>query len=162
MKRKANFRVGQHVQSIYDASHTFVIDRSAVPDRIYHEKGSNRWWTKNELQAVGAPENPATSIRLNGKGKMRANARNASPGVSSGLQIVAGVAAGLEKRKCQECGLNFQPVRPWQKFHGEACRRVNWERARRDRRSTGNRGAHCNLSAAGLGTAVAISESTPA
>ena len=71
-KRKKKFRIGQHVQSVYDASHTFIIDKSRIPDRIFHEKGSNRWWTKNELQAIGEPENPDTSLRLNGKGKMRA------------------------------------------------------------------------------------------
>ena len=71
---KKKFRIGQRVQSAYDSSHIFVIDKSRIPDRIFHEKGSNRWWTKNELQASGEPENPATSLRLNGKKEMRGNA----------------------------------------------------------------------------------------
>ena len=42
MKRMKKFRVGQTVQSVYDATHAFVIDKSVVPERIFHEKGSNR------------------------------------------------------------------------------------------------------------------------
>lgn len=53
-KARSIFRIGQRVQTIHDASRTFVIDRSMVPERIFHEKGSNRWWTKSELQAAGA------------------------------------------------------------------------------------------------------------
>jgi hypothetical protein len=56
LKHKEKFRVGQKVQSIVDPTHVFVIDESQVPDRIYHEKGSDRWWTKNELQCLGASE----------------------------------------------------------------------------------------------------------
>ena len=133
-KSKKRFRTGQQVRSVYDPTHTFVIDKSAVPERIFHEKGSNRWWTKTELQHLGAPENPATSIRLNGKAECAQNARNASAGISSGLQIVAGLSTGPEERECLECGLRFQPARPWQKFHSEGCRRANWERARKGAR----------------------------
>jgi len=164
LKRRKKFRVGQRVQSVYDAANTFVIDKSRVPERIFHEKGSDRWWTRNELQHLGAPENPSTSIRLNGTGRMRANARKCAPSASGGLQIVAGVVAGLEKRKCLECGTRFQPKRPWQKFHTEACRRANGERVRKSARLTANRGTHCKLSAGtfGLGAAAAIIDSTPA
>ena len=63
MKNKSRFRVGQCVQLASDPTLTFVIDRSLVPERIFHEKGSNRWYTKSELQRLGAPENPATSLR---------------------------------------------------------------------------------------------------
>jgi hypothetical protein len=139
MKAK-KFRVGQKVQSVFDPTHKFVIDKSQVPERIYHEKGSDRWWTRNELQRLGAPENPGTSIRLNGKGKMRANARNASASISGGLQIVAGVSVGPGERKCLECSLRFQPARPWQKFHSEACRRANWERTRKRARLSADQG----------------------
>jgi hypothetical protein len=123
------FRVGQRVQSIYDASHTFVIDRSVIPERIFHERGSNRWWTKNELQTAGAPENPVTSIRLNGKGRMRGTHPNASPAIPGGPQIVAGVSAGLEERTClfSGCRVRFHPKRRWQRFHSETCRRAHWK-----------------------------------
>jgi hypothetical protein len=47
------------VQSAEDPTQTSVIRRSLVPERIYF--GLNRWWTKNELQALGALENPLTS-----------------------------------------------------------------------------------------------------
>lgn len=130
MKSKRKFRVGQRVQSVYDVTHTFVIDKSRVPERIFREKGSDRWWTKNELQHLGAPENPATSIRLNGTGRMRGTHPDASPAIPSGPRIVAAVSAGLEERKCllAGCRVRFQPKRRWQKFHSEACRRVHWKR----------------------------------
>ena len=51
MKKRARFRIGQHVQSAADPTETFVIRRSLVPECIYF--GANRWWTKNELQALG-------------------------------------------------------------------------------------------------------------
>jgi hypothetical protein len=124
---KAKFRVGQTVQSIYDAKYTFVIDRSVVPERIFREKGSNRWWTRNELQCLGAPENPATSIRLNGKDQMRVMHPECAEPTSNGPQIVAGVSTGLEEQKCLECGIRFHPRRHWQKFHAEACRREFWK-----------------------------------
>jgi hypothetical protein len=126
-KSRQKFRVGQTVQSVYDPAHTFVIDRSVVPERIFHEKGSNRWWTRIELQHLGAPEDPATSFRLNGKGRMRGTHPDASPAVPGGLQIVDGVSAGLDEQKCLECGVRFQPKRKWQKFHSEACRRAHWK-----------------------------------
>ena len=129
MKRKNKFRIGQRVQLASDPMHTLVIDKSAVLERIFHEKGSNRWWTKPELQRLGAPENPVTFLRLNGKGECAQNARNASPGISSGLRIVAGAHSGLPERECPECGTRFQPARPWQKFDTEPCRRANWKRA---------------------------------
>src|SRR5580693_5569916 len=112
MKPK-RFRVGQTVQSVYDVEHAFVIDKSQVPERIYHEKGSDRWWTRNELQRLGAPEHPATSTRLNGKGQMRRTHSNAFPPVPGKPRIVAEVSAGLERRKCMlhECSAEFQPNR---------------------------------------------------
>lgn len=128
MKRRKKFRVGQRVQSAYDPTHVFVIDRSRLPQRIYHEKGSARWWTKNELQRFGTPENPATSIRLNGKNQMRGMHPNASPATRERPSLATEVSARL-KTKCllPECRVRFLPKRPWQKFHSEACRRAYWK-----------------------------------
>jgi hypothetical protein len=125
------FRVGQRVQSVYDATHTFVIDKSAVPERIFHEKGSNRWWTRNELQHLGAPENPASSIRLNGTGRMRGTHPDAPSANPSESHIATLTPAGAETRKClfSGCRIRFQPKRRWQKFHSETCRRAHWKRA---------------------------------
>jgi hypothetical protein len=128
-KSRKEFRVGQTVQSVYDPTHTFVIDRSRVPERIFHEKGSNRWWTRNQLQHLGAAENPATSIRLNGTGRMRGTHPDASLTIPGGPHIVAAVSEGLEERKCllTGCRVRFQPKRRWQKFHSEGCRRAHWK-----------------------------------
>lgn len=119
MGRKNKFRIGQRVQLASDPTHTFVIDRSLVPERIFREKGSNRWWTKNEMQPFGEPENPATSYRLNGKGNacgMRANACGMRA-TGSGAPSLA-----LETAQCLECGEPFKPAREWQRFDRPACR----------------------------------------
>jgi hypothetical protein len=39
------------VCSIYEPGRVFVIDKSLLPVRIFHEKGSKRWWTALELQS---------------------------------------------------------------------------------------------------------------
>jgi len=64
------------VSSIYEPTRVFVTDESTVPDRIFHEKGSNRWWTKNELHIAGAPENPATFKRPEQRCQMLAKCPN--------------------------------------------------------------------------------------
>jgi hypothetical protein len=121
------FRIGQTVQSIYDPTHTFVIDQSRIPEPVYHEKGSNRWWTQNELQRLGSPENPIASFRLNGKEEMRVMHSNAFRANANKLVREPG---GAELRKCMlaDCGVNFRPKRPWQKFHSETCRLAYWKR----------------------------------
>ena len=135
-ERKKKFRVGQRVQLASDAMHTFVIDKSAVPERIFHEKGSNRWWTRNELQRLGAPENPATSIRLNGKGNacgMRANACGAIPTPTAPESLAP-------ERPCLECGTPFKPTRKWQRFDRPACRFAYSRRAKLSRAEVPHRG----------------------
>lgn len=128
-KAGAGFRVGQRVQSIYDSSHVFIIDRSMVPERIFREKGSHRWWTKSELQRPGAPENPVTSSRLNGKEQMRGTHSKCAEDVSRGSHAEAAAAgSGLPKRSCLECRAIFQPTRPWQRFDSEDCRRAYWKK----------------------------------
>lgn len=127
-KSKNKFRVGQTVQSIYDATHRFVIDKSVAPERIFHEKGSNRWWTRNELQRLGARENPATSFRLNGKNRMRGTHPHASTAVFGVPFGGTDPRPGLKQTRCLECGISFRQRRRWQKFHSEACRRAHWKR----------------------------------
>lgn len=120
-KRVKRFRTRQRVRSASEPELVFVIERSAVPDRIYY--GANRWWTKNEIQALGEPENPATSLRLNGKKEMREDARKCAEGVSA----EANSETWLPKQSCLECGAIFQPTRPWQRFNSEPCRRAYWK-----------------------------------
>jgi hypothetical protein len=126
-ERKSKFRVGQTVQSAYDPTHRFVIDESQVPERIYHEKGSNRWWTRSELQRLGDPDNPVMSIRLNGKEKMHRTHSNAFSTDSGGPQLVAATAVDPNDRRCDECGVAFRLTRPWQKFHSRDCRLAHWK-----------------------------------
>lgn len=118
-KNRKKFRVGQRVQLASDPMHTFLIDKSLVPERIYREKGSNHWWTKNELQRLGAPENPATSLRLNGKQDACGMRANACEDISD---ATVPAKAASEPPRCLECGAPFQPAREWQKFDKPACR----------------------------------------
>lgn len=77
-----------------------MIDKSAAPDRIFHEKSSDRWRMKSGLQAVGAPENPATSSRLKRKSKC-------AQVVSEGPFLVQPVeqTAGLNPNSKTQCDL---------------------------------------------------------
>jgi hypothetical protein len=123
------FRVGQIVCSIYDPGRTFQLDKSVVPERIFRERGSNRWWTRNELQRPGRPENPITSSRLNGKEQMRGMHPKCAAEYSDEADSKAVTnIPGLPQRSCVSCGVNFQPTRHWQKFHSEGCRRAHWKR----------------------------------
>lgn len=53
-KRTKKFCKGMKVCSIYEPERVFVLTQSAVPDGIFHEKGSHHWWTKNEVRAAEA------------------------------------------------------------------------------------------------------------
>ena len=101
-----NFRIGQRVQSAEDVSRVFVIRKSRIPGRIYF--GANRWWTKNELQAIGAAENPVTSHRLSGIGNAFQMRSNAYKCVTSEPQVAP---EGLEERNCPFCRASFQMKR---------------------------------------------------
>jgi hypothetical protein len=125
--KRPKFRVGQRVQSVYDSTHSFVIGESQIPERIYREKDSDRWWTRNELQRLGAPDDPVRSIRLNGKEKMHRTHSNAFSTNADGPLPVAAAAVD-PNRKCDECGVAFRPTRPWQKFHSRDCRLAHWKR----------------------------------
>ena len=129
MSKAPKFRVGQTVQSAFDASHTFVIDKSKVPARIFHEKGTDRWWTRSELQRLGAPENLAMSLRLTGREKMRHCVPNASPGSAHGPALSDTSVQPPQKRVCPICRKAFEPTRPWQRFDTGACRRASWKRS---------------------------------
>lgn len=125
---KKKFRTGQRVQLASDPAQTFVIDRSMVPERIYY--AANRWWTKDELQRLGDPENPATSIRLNGKAGCAQDARKCAQ-VVSGRPTIKDSSSALAWRECLECRTVFEPTRDWKRFCSTSCRRSYWRQARK-------------------------------
>ena len=129
MRSKKNFRIGQRVQSAEDVSHTFVIRKSRIPERIYF--GANRWWTKNELQPSGVAENPETSSRLNGIAQCVGTRSNAYPDIKNESQPALEAPISLEEQECLFCRVRFQPKRRWQKFHSEACRLAHWKKQER-------------------------------
>lgn len=129
MKSRKRFRVGQRVRSVYDRQRAFVIDKSIVPARLYHEKGSDRWWTKNELEAITATARrvkPLNSRQLRGVATTRFLALKS---VAMEDRRPTRQPKAPTERKCQNCPVRFKPKRPWQKFHSEACRWANWKEA---------------------------------
>lgn len=122
-KRRKSFRVGQKVRLTSDPSKVFTIVKSIVPPRIFRLRGMKGFYLKNELQAISAPENLNTSLRLSGLGESCAPSAHCAQGVSS--------APKIEPRECLECQTPFTPKKPWGQFCREQCRRAWWARSRR-------------------------------
>ena len=61
-KRGKNFRTGQQVRSIYEPQRSFRIDKSIQPERLFHEEGSDRWYTRSELLALGDAKSIRTRV----------------------------------------------------------------------------------------------------
>ena len=102
-KKRKKFRAGQIVRSIYDAQRTFRIDMSIQPERLFHEDGSDSWYTRTELLTLGeANERPAkVGVATFGAiGKMRSLAFR---GISGWQLAGASSVRVAEKRKCLEC-----------------------------------------------------------
>lgn len=119
---KKTIRVGMKVRSIYDPQHIFTLDRSKLPQRIFHEKGTSNWWTKNDLEAVSVPS----------KGK---GAKPTKRAVTDRSQAFLGASGGLSpqakrvyRRTCRECGVEFTTENRRKKFHADACRTAFWKR----------------------------------
>jgi hypothetical protein len=130
-KRKRKFRIGQAVASIYDPQRAFRIDESVSPERLFHEEGSDRWYTRTELLALGrANERPrrVDAATLAAAGRTRSLAFR---GIS-GKQLVEGTAVKVaETRKCLECEAEFTPRRKRQKFCCDSHRTTYWKRQNR-------------------------------
>lgn len=106
---KKKFRTGQ--RSVYDPQRIFRIDRSVLPERIFHEKGTDRWFTRSELLAIGEGEKPpamADAATLRHAGTMRSHAFR---GASGAVLAVPEPVQIMPERKCQECGTPFHPRR---------------------------------------------------
>lgn len=115
-RKKQTFRVGQKAQLLYDGKHVIEIDASLVPDRLYHEKGTDRWWAKRQLRPVGPPQKAAKPVSpktLAAAKKMHSLAFRGTPGKA--LEA-ASPKIGLSLRECLECHGKFKPRRRWQKF----------------------------------------------
>lgn len=123
-------RKGSKVRSIYDPKHEFVIDKSLQPGRIYREKGTRRWWAKNEIEPITAPHKP--SKRMTSKAAERAILKRS--------QAFHGIAEPLGAKTrtiyrfaCTDCGIEFTRDRkllPGQKpFCCGAHRTRYWKRS---------------------------------
>lgn len=130
--RKPNFRLGQKVRSSFDPKHVFEIDASVIPDRLFHEKGTDRWWQRHEIRLLGAPEK---ALKPSLRSASQTHGKTHSPKVK---EMLAGQLRRYVPKTpdvelpCEECGTPFKPKRKWQKFDKEVCRRKNWERKQGD------------------------------
>lgn len=124
MKRKI-IRVGMKVRSIYTPEHVFVIDRAIQPDRIFHEKGSRRWWTAKELQSVTEKPSKQSAKAL------KAAADSRSQAFEKHIPTITSRSKREYKRTCLNCGTEFTAARAEAKFcktKGASCRAEYWKR----------------------------------
>lgn len=135
MKRKPKFRVGQRVRSIYNPERVFRIDKSILPERIFHEQGTDRWWTKRELLALGDSKTGFMELAPSKKGGRMGTHPHAFQGISGKELGQSGTIENLKARNCLECGESFKPGKRWQKFCSDYCRRINWKRMHSPSRS---------------------------
>ena len=103
----AVIRKGMRVRSIYEPDRVFVVDRSLLPGRVFHEKGATRWYTKRELVPAGkqfkAPKKaakPVTRAKLRAVRNERSSAFLSTPPLSPKRPY-------QPKLTCTECGVEF-------------------------------------------------------
>src|SRR5208283_2504931 len=113
---------GMRVRSIYDPKHEFVIDRSILPERVYREKGTKRWWAKRDLEGLIGRSKPLSAKKEEALLKARSLAFQAIP------TALSPKGKPLYRRTCPECGLEFTTEQQKQKFSSDACRTKNWKR----------------------------------
>jgi len=123
------------VRSAFQAGHVFEIDASVRGERLYHEKNTDRWWTRGELRPYRHGDLEAQGATNGAKGglsqgevrrlrKMRANAFKAVPAKqlkapSTGTRV-----------ECLCCGEKFIPPRPWSKFKNKEHHNRYWKKIR--------------------------------
>lgn len=124
---KKKFRKGMKVCSIYEPDRVFVIDKSLLPGRVFHEKGATRWYTKRELR----PANSRVSPTPQAKAGTLLHER------SRGLRALF-LIGRRRKFTCAECGTRFErkpkarPLKPGElPFCKSSCRTKHWKRQNR-------------------------------
>jgi hypothetical protein len=127
-KSRKKFRTGQQVRSVYDSQRKFRIDKSIQPERLFHEKGSDRWYTRSELLALGEANEPATRVGAKALASIGRTRSLAFRGISGKQLAEPGPAKQPEKRNCLECEAEFTPRRKRQKFCCDAHRTAYWKR----------------------------------
>lgn len=124
MKKKI-LRKGMKVRSVYTPEHVFVIDRVKDLGKIYHEKGSRRWYTGKELLRVTKSPVKLSAKRL-------AEAKNSRfEAFSHHVEGVTSKSKREYRRTCLNCGTEFAASRPEAKFcktRGASCRAEYWKR----------------------------------
>jgi len=119
------FRKGMKVCSIYDPERAFVIDKSLLPSRMFHEKGATRWYTKRELRPPNSRVKPAPQAKAGTLFYERSRA----------FQGMALISRQQPKFICAECRVRFErkpkarPLKPGElAFCCGAHRTAHWKR----------------------------------
>lgn len=123
--KKKTIRIGMRVRSAYDPDHVFTIDRAKQPDRIYHEKGTRRWWTAKELQPVSSKP-----VRFDAGLKKKALISR-SEAFQNHTEGTVSKSVPEYSRTCLNCGMEFKSKRKHAKFcktRGASCRAEYWKR----------------------------------
>jgi hypothetical protein len=116
------------VRSIYDAHRTFRIDRSISPERLFHEEGSDRWYTRNELLAIKEANISVIGLDANIERERTIMRSLAFRGLSGRQLTGAQPAKQPETRRCRECEIAFTPKHKRQKFCCGPHRTAYWKR----------------------------------
>lgn len=123
--KKKTIRIGMRVRSAYDPDHVFTIDRSVQPDRIFHEKGSRRWWTAKELRSVLDKQTATGSMAKKSALASRSLAFQRPP------EGTVSKSVPEYSRTCLNCSTEFKSKRKHAKFcktRGASCRTEYWKR----------------------------------
>jgi hypothetical protein len=120
---KKVIRIGMRVRSIYDPTREFIVDRTKQPDKLFHEKGSKRWYSRFELQSVSKH-----ALKLTAKLKTKALAirSDAFQGMPPGSLPHSPT---LYRFTCLFCGTEGTSKRKGTKFcteKGKCCRTRYW------------------------------------
>ena len=124
-RKKWRARKGFFARSIYDGR-AFGIDASVLPNRLFHEKGTDRWWLGAQLRSILAPAEQVLRVSAKKKETLAGMHRLALQG-AAGKLAAALPKPELEVRACLECGHVYTPARKHQKFcqkNDPPCARV--------------------------------------
>lgn len=128
MKRK-QIRTGMEVCSIYEPGRKFKIDKSIKGVRLFREKGSTRWYVKNQLLAFSEAQKGIRALTANILNRTAKERSLAIEGVKGGLSPQRQPEYRLT---CDECGIEFTRKRKPRPGHAVFCsdahRAMNWKR----------------------------------
>lgn len=119
--KKKTIRIGMRVRNVYTGQE-FTVDRSKIPPRIFHLKGSKDWYPAIALEAVRKKPSKLTAKAHKAIAKVRSES---FAGPVDGVHVSS---KPFYKRTCLNCGIEFTATQKKQKFHNDSCRAEFWRR----------------------------------